>query len=77
MEFAKFMSSLEGRALRVAAGGALIAVGLGVIGGTWGALLAAIGAVSFLTGRLDVNLLAWIFYGAPQSGSDVGGTLER
>ena len=70
MGFAQFMSSGLGRGLRIVAGIILIAVGLAVVGGTGGIVLAVIGLVPLLAGVLDVCLFAPLF-GAPLKGTDV------
>ena len=70
MGFAQFMSSGLGRGLRIVAGIILIAVGLAVIGGTGGIVLAVIGLVPLLAGVFDVCLFAPLF-GAPLKGADV------
>ena len=70
MGFAKFMSSGLGRGLRIVAGIVLIAVGLTVVGGTGGTVLAVVGLVPLLAGVLDVCLFAPLF-GAPLKGVDV------
>ena len=70
MGFAKFMSSGLGRGLRIVAGIVLIAVGLTVVGGTGGTVLAVVGLVPLLAGVVDVCLLAPLF-GAPLKGVDV------
>lgn len=69
MGFAQFMSSGLGRALRIVAGIALIAVGLGLVGGTGGIVLAVVGLVPLLAGAFDVCLFAPLF-GAPLKGVD-------
>ena len=70
MGFAQFMSSGLGRALRIVAGIALIVVGLGLVGGTGGIVLAVIGLVPLLAAAFDVCLFAPLF-GAPLKGADV------
>jgi len=70
MGFAQFMSSGLGRGLRIVAGIILIAVGLAVVGGTGGIVLAIIGLVPLLAGVFDVCLFAPLF-GAPLKGADV------
>jgi hypothetical protein len=66
MGFAAFMSSNVGRGLRIAAGLALIVLGL-----TSGSLvLAVIGVVPLAAGALDVCLFAPLL-GAPLKGADV------
>ncbi len=70
MGFAQFMSSGLGRGLRIVGGILLIAVGLAVVGGTSGIVLAVVGLVPLLAGVLDVCLFAPLF-GAPLKGTDV------
>ena len=70
MGFAQFMSSGLGRGLRIVAGIILIAVGLAVVGGTGGIVLAVVGLVPLLAGAFDVCLFAPLF-GAPLKGVDV------
>jgi Inner membrane protein YgaP-like, transmembrane domain len=70
MGFAQFMSSGLGRGLRIVAGIILIAVGLAVVGGTGGIVLAVIGLVPLVAGVFDVCLFAPLF-GAPLKGADV------
>ncbi len=70
MGFALFMASGLGRGLRIAAGIILIAVGLAVVGGTGGIVLAVVGLVPLLAGVSDVCVFAPPF-GAPFKGADV------
>ena len=70
MGFAQFMSSGLGQGLRIVAGIILIAVGLAVVGGIGGIVLAVVGLVPLLAGVLDVCLFAPLF-GAPLKGTDV------
>ena len=69
MGFARFMASAVGRALRIVAGLALIAVGLGVVGGTGGLVLACVGVAPILAGALNVCLVAPLL-GVPFRGAD-------
>lgn len=55
--FAQFIAGPTGRLVRIAAGIALIAVGLLVVGGTAGVVMAAIGVVPLAAGALDFCLL--------------------
>lgn len=71
MGFAKFMSSTWGRILRIVAGVALIALGLAIVGGIWGIVLAVVGAVPLLAGLLDICIIGAIFLGTPLKGDDV------
>ena len=50
MGFARFMSSLTGRLLRIVGGIVLIVVGLTVVQGTGGIILAIVGLVPLLAG---------------------------
>lgn len=68
MAIAKFMSGYAGRLIRVVAGVILIAVGLAVVGGTAGIILAVVGIVPILAGAFNVCLIAPIL-GAPFSGN--------
>lgn len=65
--FARFIAGGVGRALRVAAGLAIIATGLLAVGGTTGYAVAAAGLIPLLAGGLDFCLLGPLF-GAPFSG---------
>ena len=67
MGFAKFMAAPLGRVIRIVAGLALIAVGL-YVGGTWGVVVGAVGAVPLLAGVFNVCVFAPLF-GAPFSGA--------
>ena len=71
MSFAKFMSSGIGRLLRIVAGSALIYLGLAVVGGAGGIVVAVVGAVPLLAGLFDFCLIGWIFMGSPLKGSEV------
>jgi hypothetical protein len=70
MGFAQLMSSGLGRGLRIVAGIVLIAVGLGLVSGTGGIVLAVVGLVPLLAGLFDVCLIGALF-GAPLRGADV------
>jgi len=70
MGFAQFMSSGLGRGSRIVAGIILVAMGLGLVGGTSGIVLAVVGLVPLLAGLLDVCLIGALF-GAPLKGADV------
>jgi Inner membrane protein YgaP-like, transmembrane domain len=69
--FVGFMQSWIGRLLRIVAGLALIAVGLFVMQGAWGYVVAVIGLVPLLAGIAGNCLLAPLFGytlpGAPRS----------
>ena len=68
MKFAEFMSSPIGRGLRVVVGALLVYVGLSVVQGVAGTLIAAAGVVPIATGILNVCLLGPLL-GAPMKGS--------
>jgi hypothetical protein len=68
--FTRFMASTAGRITRVVAGLALIAVGLLLIGGTAGIIVAVVGAVPFLAGLFDFCVFAPLF-GGPLSGPKI------
>jgi len=70
MEFAAIMAGWFGRAIRIAAGLALIGVGLFLVKGAWGAFLAIIGLVPLLAGAFDVCVLAPLLR-VPFRGADV------
>ncbi len=70
MGFAQIMSSGSGRALRIVSGIVLIAVGLGLVGGTGGIVLAVIGLVPLLAGAFDVCFFG-VLFGAPLRGTEV------
>jgi len=63
MEFARFMSSSFGRGLRVVAGLALMVIGLAVVHGTGGIILAIVGAVPFVAGLFNFCVFAPLFGG--------------
>jgi hypothetical protein len=60
MSFVSFMRSAKGRALRIIAGGALIAAGI-AIGGTGGTIVAVVGVVPLTAGAANVCLFAPLF----------------
>jgi len=68
--FVGFMESGAGRLLRIVAGSALIVVGLLVVQGAWGLVLAAVGLVPLVAGIAGICLFAPIFgytlQGAPR-----------
>jgi len=63
MEFARFMSSLSGRLLRIVAGIALIIVGLAVVHGIGGTILAIVGLVPLVAGIFNFCVFAPLFGG--------------
>jgi hypothetical protein len=77
MGFAKFMSSALGRWLRIIAGAALIAIGIFLVQGAWGIVLAVVGAVPFLAGIFDVCVIGALFLGTPFRGTDLRAKIEE
>ncbi len=69
MGLARFMASPAGRLLRVALGIALIVIGLAVVGGGAGWVIAAIGVVPIVMGAANVCAIGPVV-GAPLRGSD-------
>ncbi len=63
MEFARFMSSMFGRILRMLAGLALVVVGLAVVHGAGGLLLAVVGVIVFAAGLFNFCIFAPLFGG--------------
>jgi hypothetical protein len=61
MGFVNFMRSNAGRLLRIVAGLVLIAVGLAVIGGTGGVILAIVGLVPLAAGIFNFCLFGPLF----------------
>jgi hypothetical protein len=61
MGFVNFMSSTAGRLLRIVAGIALILIGLLVIGGTGGVILAIVGLVPLAAGVFGFCLFGPLF----------------
>ena len=71
MGFARFMSSLSGRLLRILAGIALIVVGLVAVQGTGGIILAIVGVVAF-GGRVWFNFCIFApLFGGPFWAKDI------
>jgi hypothetical protein len=70
MGFARFMSSLYGRLLRIVAGIALIIVGLAVVHGTGGIILAIVGLVPLVAGIFNFCVFAPLF-GGPFLAKDI------
>lgn len=68
--FFKFMASTTGRVTRVVAGIALILVGLLVMEGVVGYIVAAIGLVPLYAGLFDVCVFSRLF-GGPFKGSEI------
>ncbi|HET9017541.1 MAG TPA: DUF2892 domain-containing protein [Thermomicrobiaceae bacterium] len=61
MAFVNFMQSSTGRVARAALGIVLIALGLGVVHGPWGAVLAIVGLVPLAAGVLRICFAAPLF----------------
>ncbi len=68
--FCTFMASGTGRITRIVAGIVLIGLGLLVIKGTWGIVLAVIGVVPLAAGAFDFCVFAPLF-GCPLSGPKI------
>ncbi len=67
MEFARFMSSSFGRLLRIIAGIVLIGLGLGLIHGAGGIILAVVGLVPLVAGLFNFCIFAPLFGGPFQA----------
>ena len=67
MEFARFMSSSFGRLLRIVAGIMLIVLGLGVVHGAGGIILAGVGLVPLVAGLFNFCVFAPLFGGPFQA----------
>lgn len=70
MALIEFLASFSGRMLRVAAGTAIVAVGLLALDGTAGIIVTVIGMIPLLAGMFDVCLVAPLF-GASFSGRQI------
>ncbi|MGC9468966.1 MAG: YgaP family membrane protein [Anaerolineae bacterium] len=68
--FVRFMASSTGRIVRIVAGIVLIVVGLWVIKGTGGIIVAVVGAVPLLAGIFDFCVFSPLF-GGPFMGPDI------
>ncbi len=68
--FVKFMSSTAGRITRILAGIVLVALGLLVMHGTGGIIVAVVGLVPLVAGLFDFCVFAPLF-GAPMNGKKV------
>ena len=71
----RFLASSAGRVVRAVAGLALIVVGLAVVGGAIGWILAIVGLVPLLAGIFDWCVFAPLF-GLPFMGPSLRETLE-
>ncbi len=76
MEFARFMSSTSGRLLRIVAGAALIFLGLAVVHGTGGIILAVVGLVPLVAGIMNVCVFAPLF-GGPFSAKAIPAKIDQ
>ena len=63
MGFARFMSSMTGRLIRILGGLAMILVGLVSLQGVWGIILAIVGAVVLEAGAFNFCIFAPLFGG--------------
>lgn len=70
MKFTDFMASKNGRLLRIVAGIIIIAVGLLLVEGTGGIIIAIIGLVPLIAGATDTCVFAPLF-GEPFKGKDI------
>lgn len=68
--FCTFMASSAGRIIRVVAGIALVALGLLVLKGTTGVVVAVVGLVPLVAGLFDFCVFAPLF-GCPMSGPKI------
>ena len=68
--FVKFMASPAGRITRIVAGIALVALGMLVMHGAGGIIVAVIGLVPLVAGLFDFCVFAPLF-GAPMSGPKI------
>lgn len=77
MGFATFIASTAGRLVRIIAGLVLIAVGVWVIGGLWGIILAVVGVVPLFAGLWDVCIIGALFLGTPLRGDEIRTSAEE
>ncbi|MBE2266893.1 MAG: DUF2892 domain-containing protein [Anaerolinea sp.] len=70
MALIKFLASSTGRGVRAVAGIVLIALGLLVVQGTGGIIIAVVGLLPLLAGLFDFCVFAPLF-GAPFSGKEI------
>jgi hypothetical protein len=75
MGFGKFMASTLGRAVRVIAGIALIAIGLSM-GNIGGIVLAVVGLVPLIAGIADVCIISALLFGTPLQGAKIRAALK-
>ena len=74
--FFRFMASPAGRVVRIVAGIILIALGLGLVGGVGGWVLAIVGLVPLVAGLFDWCVFAPLF-GLPFVGETLRRALEE
>ena len=74
--FGQFMASTAGRLVRIAAGLAISAAGLFVVGSLAGFLIALVGLVLFLAGAGDKCVVSWLF-GGPFDGPAIRALRSR
>ena len=72
----KFLASNWGRIVRIVAGLILIGLGLLLVGGTWGYVLAIIGLVPLAAGVFDLCVFAPLF-GLPFMGPHLRQRLQK
>lgn len=77
MGFAKFMSSSLGRGLRIVAGLALVVIGLALVGGVGGVILAVIGVVPLVAGLMNICIIGALFLRTPLRGAEVRAKFEE
>jgi hypothetical protein len=75
MGFGKFMASTLGRAVRIIAGIALIAIGLSM-GNIGGIVLAVVGLVPLIAGIADVCIISALLFGTPLQGAKIRAALK-
>lgn len=71
-----FLASMTGRWVRAIAGVVLVAVGIWLVGGTWGWIIAVVGLVPLLAGLFDRCVFAPLA-GLPFNGPDLRKELEK
>jgi hypothetical protein len=77
MNFAKFMSSGTGRALRIVAGLVLVGFGIFFANGTLGLTLIIVGAIPLIAGIFDICIIGALFLGTPLRGVEVRASLTE
>lgn len=70
---AQFMASTNGRIIRIVVGIVLIALGLAVVGGTGGIILAIVGLAPIGAGVFDICLIGPLFGAGSIQGKDIRG----